>query len=191
MPPSRCPVPLLALAALALATGAKAPIKPPYAGPANAAALAGALDALSGTCSQTASRHAAEEHSAAFQVELNERLDEQKARNDVEVYRIGHGRRETEQYMVERLAEDSKKHTDAALATGERIRSEQAGVATCVTSAEADGKALFAAFKQSRKKNENVDEAIAVMTAWLTNVHTIAMASPNGTDAEHSAWEAA
>lgn len=154
----------------------------------NAMQLANELEKISDVCSSKASAFYHEESLAETKLRLDSDLERMQIRQDAEVYGVGHGRQQTQNYYLERLGQKqaSDREKSAQLAEGRRQSQEE--VAACVTDALDKGKSLYSSFKKNKKTAELANQ---VMTSWLVNTQTIGKGSPRGTRESEADWKKA
>lgn len=159
--------------------------------PKNANALATQAGALRDACTSLAAKHSSSESTEQFRRRLDGQEAEQRMRNEVSLYAIGHGRNQANQYALDLMRQNleaDKAGSDAAMQVS-RERSDE--VASCVTNALASGKDVYAAFKKSKRPKAEADEANALMTSWVVNVESISLRDPEGTEETKNAWQRA
>lgn len=161
------------------------------AAPKSVSELSTSLSSLSDACSAKAAEFGSADHLAIFQSGLDQQLADQKIRNDTELYGVGHGRQATTEHMLELMKEQADKDVEAGKQLTDKMEDETHQVTVCTTSAEDNGKALYSAFKASRKKNQKMDEANTLMTAWLVEIKSITKQTPKGSDEASAAWQTA
>ncbi|WP_372174362.1 hypothetical protein [Xanthomonas axonopodis] len=122
---------------------------------------------------------------------LDSRLGEQQLRNDVQLYSIGHGRQQTNTYMLDLLTSKAKAESEEAAKAIEVSRQRDSEVASCVSDSTSKGKAAFAEFKKSKRSSSDITAASELMTSWLVNVESITTQYPEGTVESFEAWKRA
>ncbi|TPG50684.1 hypothetical protein EAH75_04390 [Rhodanobacter glycinis] len=149
--------------------------------------MASARDA----CAQQAQQAAEGASTANYKAALDLQTAQTQAEMDAQVYGVGHGHRETRDFLSSRLQQAS----DASVAESQRIAdklsSDKQAVAACVTQAQMQGKADYSAFKADKRHKRAMPEAESLMTAWLTNLGEIDTGHPQGSDASLAAWRSA
>lgn len=163
----------------------------PPATPKSVSELSTSLSSLSEACSAKAADFASADHMAIFQSGLDRQLADQQIRSDTQVYGVGHGNRETSMHMLDLMKEQADKDAEASKQLADKMEDETKQVTACIKSAEDNGKALYSGFKSSRRKNQKMDEANSLMTAWLVNLKTISKQTPKGSDEASTAWQSA
>ncbi|RWU12450.1 hypothetical protein [Xanthomonas phaseoli] len=157
----------------------------------NAAKLAVELEAERTTCSAMAS----ELSGAASTASLKDRLASEEERTRIEmdtrIYAVSHGRRESTQYMLDRMSQLASTDSANAQARVEKGEQDRAAVAACVSQALEHGKGQYANFKKGKRTKKDADEGSAVMTAWMVNVQSIEMRAPQGTEESKAEWDKA
>lgn len=163
----------------------------PPATPKSVSELSTSLSRLSEACSAKAADFASADHMAIFQSRLDRQSADQEIRNDIQLYGRVHGNRESTTHMLDLMQEQHDKDADASKQLADKMGDETNQVTACITSAEDNGKALYSGFKSSRRKNQKMDEANSLMTAWLVNIKTISKQTPKGSDEASTAWQSA
>jgi hypothetical protein len=163
----------------------------PPATPKSLFDLSTSLSSLSDACSAMASEFNSADHTAIFQSDLDRQLADQKIRNETDLYRMGHGGQETSAHMLDLMQQQADRDAEASKQLSSKMADETNQITACTSTAEEKGKALFSAFKASRKKNQKMDEANSLMTAWLVEVKAITKATPKGSDEANAAWQSA
>lgn len=163
----------------------------PPAAPKSMSELSTSLSRLSDECSAKAADFAFTDHKAIYQSELDRQSAALQIRTDTQVYSVGHGNRETTEYMMDRMKTQVDNDAEASKRLAVKMEDETNQVAACITSAEDNGKALYSSFKKTRRKNQKMDEANSLMTAWLVNLRTISEKTPKGSDEASTAWQTA
>jgi hypothetical protein len=163
----------------------------PPAAPKSVSELSASLSSLSEACSATAADFASADHEAIFKSGEDRQLAALQIRTDTQVYGVSHGNRETTEYMVDRMKAQADSDAEASKQLAAKMEDEANQVTACITSAEDHGKALYSGFKTSRRKNQKMDEANSLMTAWLVNLKTISKQTPKGSDEARTAWQGA
>jgi hypothetical protein len=107
------------------------------------------------------------------------------------VYAVGHGNRETTQFLMDRMQQDSVAQADRAKTNSDRLAAARMEVQQCVSDAETAGKAAFASFKADPKHKSAVSEAEQATTTWLVNLQEISIEHPQGGDISKENWAAA
>jgi hypothetical protein len=161
----------------------------PSAPPKNASELSKALTGLSDACTTKATEFASADQVAIFQQSEDRKTAQLQIEMDTRVYGVGHGRSETSQHMIDLMQAQSQQESQAATDFGVKASDEDKQVSACTDSAEESGKALYSAFKSSRKKKDKMDEANAVMTAWLVEIKSITKGTPKGSAEASAAWQ--
>lgn len=153
--------------------------------------LATKLDEIREPCSTDASKRANENSIAAYKEKLAAGTARLDIEMDAKVYAVGHGSRETTQYMLERYRQNAEDDKAKAEARAEKSRQDAKAVALCIAEAEASGKSIYVGFKGGKRTKAMLDEANSVMTTWLVNIRTITLDAPKGSDQSKSDWEKA
>jgi hypothetical protein len=159
--------------------------------PKSVADLSTSLSTLSEACSAKAAEFGSADRMFIFQSGLDRQLADQKIHNDTELYGIGHGRDQTTMHMLDLMKEQADKDAESSKQFAEKAEDETNQVMACLTSAEDNGKALYSRFKSSRRKNQRMDEANSLMTAWLVNLKSITKQTPKGSDEANTTWQSA
>lgn len=159
--------------------------------PKSLSELSASLNSLSDECSAKAADFASADQRAISQSAADRQLAALQIRADTQVYGVSHGHRETTEYMLDRMKAQADNDAEASKQLGDKIEDEAKQVTACITSAEEHGKALYSDFKSSRRKNQKMDDANSLMTAWLVNLKTISKRTPKGSDEASTAWQSA
>lgn len=163
----------------------------PPAAPKSVSELSTSLSRLSDECSAKAADFASTDHTAIYQSDLDRQLAAQQIRSDTQVYGVGHGNRETAEYMMDRMKTQADNDAEASKQLADKMEDETKQVMACITSAEDNGKALYSGFKKTRRKDQKMDQANSLMTAWLVSLKTISKQTPKGSDEASTAWQKA
>jgi len=153
--------------------------------------LVSTLSTKRDACAEIAQKAQSDFSTAAFNDSLTAQTDAQKSRIDAQVYAVGHGNRETTQFLIARMQQDATTQADRAKANSDRLAAARTAVQQCVSDAEAAGKAAFASFKADQKHKSAVSEAEQATTAWLVNLQEITTDHPQGGDTSKENWAAA
>ena len=159
--------------------------------PKSVSELSASLSSLSEACSAKAADFASSDHRAISQSAADRQLAALQIRSDTQVYGVGHGNRETTEYMMDRMKTQADTDAEASKQLAGKMGDETNQVTACIASAEDSGKALYLGFKKARGKNQKMDEANSLMTAWLVNLKTISKQTPKGSDEASTAWQRA
>lgn len=159
--------------------------------PINAAQLTNKLDEYRETCAAMASKLSSDESTARLKERLESDLERQQIKMDVEIYAVGHGRNKTTEYYLDRLQKKAEKDKERSSQLAEQGKRNSDTVSACVAQALDQGKTLYATFKGSKRRNKDIDEASAVMTAWVVNTQTISIGAPQGTNESKNEWQKA
>lgn len=176
---------VVALAALALGTLASAQ------SPASVQDLADALTSSRDACVQQASQAASTASTANFKAGLDLQNAQLQAEMDARVYGVGHGRRETSEYLLDRMQQANAASAAETQRIADQLKTDSHAVLVCVDAAKAHGKNLYSAFKAEKRHHRDMPEAEALMTAWLTNMAEVTSDQPQGGDASLAAWKTA
>lgn len=146
------------------------------------------LDALRGECVKMAFDLSGAVSLAQTKAESESYLRRLKSRQDVEVYAIGHGSRNTSNYQLQRMKEDGEAdERDRQLISQQRDEGV-AAVASCTQVAIEKGKAIFSDIKRNKKVR---NAATDLMTPWLVNTQSISFFAPDGSRESRNDWEKA
>ncbi|TAM57205.1 MAG: hypothetical protein EPN49_15810 [Rhodanobacter sp.] len=151
--------------------------------------LSASLSGLRDTCANQASSASSAEADAQFKSVQDLKTAKFKVQMDSQVYGIGHGSRETRDYMLQQMQsaqQNFEAQSDSIAAKG---KSDASDVLACVADAEQKGKALYSDFKKRNKHAASAAESL--MTAWLANVDEITFDTPNGSSSTAEAWKTA
>lgn len=159
--------------------------------PVNVSGFAAELSTLRDACADKAKEASQAYSSAQFQASLDAQTAVDQAEMDARVYGVGHGRRETSEFLASRLQENQLKAVDKAGEISNKLASDAKDVAACVSDAEQKGKSLYASYKSGLKHKKGAEEAESLVTAWLTNLKEIDTDHPNGSEATDAAWKTA
>lgn len=153
--------------------------------------LATELSSLRDNCANQADVAKSSFMTAEYKNSLDSQLATDTARMDARVYRVGHGGRETTQYLADRIQEEHAKVEQQHKKIVDKMDADTKSVIACVADAENQGKMKYSAFKASHKKKPQLSEAESLMTAWLTNLKEISTDHPQGSDETSAAWKTA
>jgi hypothetical protein len=148
-------------------------------------ALAESLEGIGKKCHDLASEYGSANKSELFKAELDEKLESQRMRNDVDVYSVGHGRQQTTQYMLSRMQQQAEAAANASSQRAAVFEQRAKEVESCTVSAAAEGKALYA----SRPAKAKTASASDLMSAWLVNIESVTSQWPDGRDESRQVWE--
>ena len=151
--------------------------------------LSAQLSNLRETCSKQASTSSEANAEAEYKSALDMKIAQSKAETDAQVYAVGHGRKETRDYLLDQYQaadQASKEESDAIAKKG---KDDASAVQVCVADAEQKGKALYSDFKRSSKRAPHAADDL--MTAWLANISEISFDKPTGTSETAAAWKTA
>lgn len=176
-------------AVLALALAAAIPALAVCSEPAGIGELASSLSNLRDTCSMQAQNASAAEQVAMFKAGLDAQSATTKAQMDAQVYNVGHGDRETRDFLLNRIQENNDAADAARQKINDKAKSDAASVKECVASAEQQGKDAYIGFVKHHKKAAS--DAKPLMAAWLANLDEISFDTPIGTPQTAAAWKAA
>lgn len=159
-----------------------------FAGPLHAQALgnlAKTLDGIGSRCQDMASEFRSAESTEDLKRDLDQRLEDQRLRNEVQLYSIGHGRQQTSRYMVELMQLQAQSRSEAA-AERSKVRAKRVeDVAACIVDAVSKGKSAYAA----RPQKARTPSATDLMSAWVVNIESVTIAEPYGSDESRQAWQ--
>lgn len=153
--------------------------------------LATSLTAGRDACALQAKDASTAAATANFKASLDLQGAQAQAEMDARVYGIGHGRRETRNFLIDRLQQATQASIAESAQIADKLAADSEAVKSCVATAEAKGKAEYSAFKANKRHGKQLPEAEALMTAWLTNVGEIDVGHPQGGDASLAAWNTA
>lgn len=128
---------------------------------------------------------------AVFAEGLRGDTDRTQAQMDAQVYGVGHGSRETTQYLTARLQENAAAQVARYKEMSNKLDADRQDVKACVQDALTHGKDDYASFKSDPRHKKLIGEAELVMTAWIVNMGEIDTPLPEGTEATKSAWASA
>lgn len=174
---------LVAMAVFASNAGAVAP--------SSLENLASNLTALRDACSQQAQKAKSDFSTATFQESLQLDADRDQAQMDARVYAVGHGNRQTQTYLLDRLQENSANQAARSKVISDKLSTDKQAVQACVADAREKGRAGYSSFKSDPKNKRLFGEAESLTTAWLTNVDEITTDQPQGGDASKANWNTA
>jgi hypothetical protein len=147
--------------------------------------LAKTLDGIGSKCHDMASEFRSAESSEDLKRDLDQRLEDQRLRNEVQLYSVGHGRQQTSRYMLELMQLQAQSRADAA-AELSKVRAKRVeDVAACIVDAVSKGKSAYAA----RPQKARTPSATDLMSAWVVNIESVTIAEPYGSDASWQAWQ--
>lgn len=153
--------------------------------------LATALAAPRDACAQQAQRAASAASTANYKAGLDLQNAQLQAELDARVYSVGHGRRETRDFLLERTRQTNADSIAATQRIADKLQADSQAVLACVADAKVQGKNLYSAFKADKRHHRDMREAEALMTAWLTNVGEISTNQPQGGDESLASWKKA
>lgn len=159
--------------------------------PASVQDLADALTSSRDACVQQASQAASTASTANFKAGLDLQNAQLQAEMDARVYGVGHGRRETSEYLLDRMQQANAASAAETQRIADQLKTDSHAVLLCVDAAKAHGKSLYSAFKADKRHHRDMPEAEALMTAWLTNMAEVTSGQPQGGDASLAAWKTA
>lgn len=169
----------------------------PFCGALNAATpdslsgLSEQLTAYRDACSKQAASANAEYSSAQYKASLDMDVAATQAKMDARVYAVGHGRRETRDFMLARLQQDQAAQEQQSNRIADKMKADSDSVKACVANAAQEGKAVYSDFRNSHRKADARAAAETLMTAWLTNLEEISFSAPNGSAATNAQWKTA
>lgn len=176
---------LMALAALTLSSMAMANNDPP----SNVSELSASLDNAIKPCAVVASKAMMDDRQSTVDRQLADIASDQKMRQEASLYRIGHGERETTQHYAELLQRKAADQTRMIDEGSKKTEDGMESIKSCVASAKATGKALFAKFRAGHHSKAVKDDAVSMVTAWLVNADTISMTKPAGSENTYNEWQ--
>jgi hypothetical protein len=150
-------------------------------------ALSSSLSSLRDTCAKQAKDASDAQANAQFDSAQQLKTAQVKAQMDAQVYGVGHGSRETNEYLVQRLQEvnqDSQSNDEKIIAQGD---ADSKAVQACVADAQQKGKTLYSDFKKQNKRSPHAADDL--MTAWLSNIEEISFEKPSGSAETAAAWK--
>lgn len=157
--------------------------------PANVSELSAALDNAIKPCTVVASKAMMDDRQSTVDRQLADIAAGQKMHQDASLYRIGHGERETTQHYAELLQRKADDQTRMIEEGSKKTADGMEAIKSCVASAKATGKALFAQFRAGRHSKAVKDDAVSMVTAWLVNADTISMTQPAGSENTYNEWQ--
>lgn len=166
----------------------------PFAFPAKSASLSGLstqLASLRDSCAQQAQDAKSKFSSATFKHKLQLNNDRTQVEMDVRVYAVGHGRRETEQYLLDRTQQSLDASNARTKEISDQLASDSAAVAACLEKSEADGKLAYTSFKADPKNKKKYEAAGDLAASWLANLRSISTDQPQGNAESAQAWNSA
>ena len=162
-----------------------------YAQASKLSGLASTLAGLSGACEAKAQAAKMASSTALYQNSLDSQLAIDRAQMDARVYGVGHGGRETTEYLADQLQNGQNKVEADRAKIAEKLTSDRRDVESCVSDAETQGKNRYSSFKADHKRKSDISDAESIMTAWLTNLKEISVDTPQGSEATNAAWKTA
>lgn len=153
--------------------------------------LARALDDARDPCAQQAQRAAQDASTANFKASLDLKTAQMQAEMDARVYGVGHGRRETREFLLDRMHGNSVAATKEMQRISDGLGAINLDVQVCLAVARTKGKAEYSAFKADKRHKSDMPEADSLMTAWLTNIGEIDIDHPQGGESSLAAWKSA
>lgn len=154
--------------------------------------LASLLSAKRDNCADMAQKAQSAFSTTAFQDSLTAQTEATRAQSDAQVYGVGHGGRETTQFLLARMQQSAADQAARAKANSDKLATSKQDVQQCVSDAEATGKSAFSDFKAAHVKHKpDVAEAESLTTAWLVNLDEISTEHPQGGDISKAAWASA
>lgn len=151
--------------------------------------LAASLQSYRDNCAKIA-KDARDSYSVAnFKSALDRENAIFKARADARVYSVGHGNKQTAEYLAQQMKEANAAQDAKDKAVLDSFSAEKKKVEACVAEAEEQGRLAYQAFKQDNK-NDKSGIADSLMAAWLANIRDIDTATHNGSAASYATWQA-
>jgi hypothetical protein len=157
----------------------------------NLADLASVLQDQRDICAKLAADAKRTYSLAQYQSGLDRQTAALKAEMDARVYGVGHGRRETTAFYLDKMQQATSAQDAKDKEVSDAFAADTKSVAQCVSDIEQKGKASYVAFKQKHADKLMRSQAESLMTAWLANVGEISADSPDGGDATFGAWKEA
>lgn len=152
------------------------------------AIFANNLEEIRGECSTMASELSADAALADTKNSSESYLRRLKTRQDVELYAIGHGRRQTVDYQLERMRADSEADANERQQIVAKRDEGSAAVRACIEKAVEKGKTLYSGVKRNKQIEES---ATQLMTSWLVNTRSVSFYSPSGSQDSNNDWKKA